>query len=186
MRGRALVVVGVLAVLAFAYLLGQEGETPGTRREPTGQSAGYGYVALDADVVQTADDGQPLYTLNAARVEQNPGSGTVTARTLTVHYGLDKARDWTLVAREAQLPSGDTTIHMQGNVQVRGRPAASTLVAQLDTQHLDYDTRTQDVRTRDDVRFTWGGHQLDAHGLTGNLKQGQLSLESKVHGRFSP
>jgi LPS export ABC transporter protein LptC len=182
----SLIGIGVLAVLALAYLLGREGEVPGTRTEGASQSADYGYVALDTVVVQTGDDGQPLYTLTADRVEQAPGSGTVMARKLTVRYGPDKAQAWTLVAQEAQLPGGDTTLHLQGNVQVRGRPAGSTLLAQINTQHLDYDTRTQDVRTRDDVRFTWGTHQLDARGLTANLQRGQLSLESNVHGRFLP
>jgi LPS export ABC transporter protein LptC len=185
-KGRLLAALGVAAVLGLAFLLGREGQTPGRHQEGAGQPVDFGYVALDTDVVQTGDDGKPLYTLSAARIEQVPGSGDVGARTLTLHYAPDATQQWTLAAREALLPGGGSLLHLMGDVQVRGRPPGSALVALINTQRLDYDTRSQDVSTRDDVRITWGGQQLDARGLTANLKQGQLSLESKVHGRFSP
>jgi len=185
-RGRLLVTLCVVAVMGLAFLLGRQGQTPGRRAEATGQPVDFGYVALDTDVVQTGEDGKPLYTLSAARIEQVPGSGDVGARTLTLHYAPDATQHWTLAAREALLPGGGSLLHLVGDVQVRGRPPGSTLTAQINTQRLDYDTRSQDVSTRDDVRISWGGQQLDARGLTANLKQGQLSLESKVHGRFSP
>jgi LPS export ABC transporter protein LptC len=185
-KGRLLAALGVVAILGLAFLLGRQGQTPGKPAESTGQPVDFGYVALDTEVVQTGDDGKPQYTLSAARIEQVPGSGDVDAHTLTLHYAPDDAQHWTLAAREALLPGGGTLLHLVGDVQVRGKPPGSALIAQIDTQRLDYDTRSQDVSTRDDVHVTWGGLLLDAHGMSANLKQGLVSLESKVHGRLSP
>jgi lipopolysaccharide export system protein LptC len=36
------------------------------------------------------------------------------------------------------------------------------------------------------VRISWGRQQLDAKGLAADLKQSQLQLQTKVHGRFKP
>ena len=176
---------GAIVVLGVAFLLGREGTTPGVRREAAAQQADYGFIALDADVVQTAEDGSRLYALTAAKIEQNPGSGDVAASTLTLRYGTDPARRWTLGADQALLPAGSTRIRLSGNVQLRGKPPGSEQLAQINTQRLDFDTRTQDVSTRQPVSLTWSGQQLSAQGLTANLKQDHLHLESSVHGRFS-
>lgn len=186
MKGHLLAGVGVLIVLALAFLLGQEGKTPGTRSETASNAGDFGFAARDARVIQTADDGSPLYTVDANRVEQDPDSGDVTAQQLTLRYEADQARGWTLTAREAHLPGGSSLLHLQGDVRVAGVPAGSAIPARIETAQLDYDTRRQDVRTRDDVRIDWGRQRLEARGMTANLKQGQLALESKVHARFLP
>lgn len=186
MKGRLIAGFGILAVLALAFLLGREGSTPGARGDTSSSSSDFGYVAQDAKVVQTAEDGSALYVLDADRVAQDPDKGTVTAQRLTLRYAADDARRWTLTAREAELPAGDSLLHLRGAVRVTGTPAGSALPARISTEHLDYDTRRQIARTRDAVRIDWGRHQLDAHGLDANLRQGQLVLESKVHARFLP
>lgn len=186
MKRQAMVAAAVLSVLALAYLLGREGSTPGVRPETAATPVEFGYVAQDAQVTQTADDGTALYVLDADRVTQEPDTGTVSAQHLTLRYAADDARRWTLTAREAALPGGDSLLHLSGNVRVTGTPAGSALPARISTERLDYDTRRQIARTRDDVRIEWGRHQLDARGLDANLKQGQLALEAQVHARFLP
>jgi lipopolysaccharide export system protein LptC len=51
---------------------------------------------------------------------------------------------------------------------------------------LDYDTRSQVVRTASPVHISWGSRQLDALGLIADLPASQLQLQSDVHGRFKP
>ena len=185
MRFPFVVAAGAAVVLGAAFLLGRAGRTPGAQAEAPGQQADYGYVALDAELVQTSDDGAPLYTLQAARIERNPGSGDIAASTLTLHYAPNDAQQWTLSAREAQLPGASTRIALQGDVQIRGKPPGSVQFAQINTQHLDFDTETQDVSTSLPVSLTWGAQRLTGRGLSGNLKQGRVRLESSVHGYFS-
>ena len=186
MRGKLLAALVLVAVIGLAFMLGREGQTPGRPAETAGPPVDFGFVALDTEVVQTGEDGQPLYTLSAARIEQIPGSGDVTAHTLTLHYAPDNAQRWTLAAREALLPGGGSLLHLIGDVRLRGKPPGSTTEARITTARLDYDTRSQDVSTRDDVHVSWGGLLLDSQGMTANLKQGLVGLESRVHGRLSP
>lgn len=186
MKGHALAGLAVVAILALAFLLGREGKTPGTRIETAANSEDFGYIARDAKVLQTAADGSPLYALDANRVEQDPNSGDVNAQQLTLRYATDETRRWTLTAREARLPGGSSLLHLEGDVQATGTPAGSSIPARIATPRLDYDTRSQDVRTRDEVRIDWGRQRLEAQGLTANLKRGQLALESKVHARLLP
>jgi LPS export ABC transporter protein LptC len=185
-KGRLLAGSALLVVLGLAFLMGHEGRTPGARGEQPASSGDFGFIAQDARVIQTADDGKPLYRLDAARVEQDPASGNVTAQGLTLRYATDDSRNWTLTARNAQLPGGSSLLHLQGDVLITGLPVRSTIPARIETQRLDYDTRSQDVHTREDIRIDWGRQRIDARGLTANLKQGQLALESKVHARFLP
>lgn len=177
---------GALIVLGAAFLLGHEGTTPGTPSDAPGQQADYGYVAQDAQALQTTEQGAPLYTFSAARIEQDPGSGDVAAQTVTFHYVADPARTWVLSAREGHMPGGSSTIQLNGDVQVRGQPPGAEQAAQINTQALEFDTRTQDVSTALPVTIRWMGQQLDARGLVANLKQDQLRLISEVHGRFIP
>ena len=76
MNFRLLLGCGALLVLAAAYLLGHEGNTPGTPADATGQQADYGYVALDAQMLQTTEQGKPLYTFSAARIAQGVAART--------------------------------------------------------------------------------------------------------------
>lgn len=185
MRYPVLLGSGAAVVLGVAFLMGREGTVPGTRTDSSAQQPDFGYVALDAQVTQTTDEGVPLYTLVAARVEQDTGSGDLSAHTLTMHYGIDPAQRWTLGAREGQMPAGGTLIHLQGDVQVQGKPPGSSHPAQINSQRLDFDTQTEDVSTPLPVLILWSGLQLNSLGLTANLKQDHVSLESSVHGRFS-
>ena len=88
MRFHLLFGSGALIVLGAAYLLGHEGTTPGVPVDTQGQRAEYGYVALDADVLQTSEQGTPLYTFSAARVEQKAGSGDIAASTSPRYTGM--------------------------------------------------------------------------------------------------
>lgn len=186
MKGHWLAALGVLLLLSLTFLLGREGRTPGVRTEQAAAGGDFGYVAQGTQLVQTNEDGIPLYVLDADRIEQDAGGGDVMARHLTLRYAADDARRWTLTAREARLKAGESLLHLKGAVRVTGLPEGSSMPARIETARLDYDTKSQDVRTQDDVRIDWGRQRLDARGLSANLKQGQLTLESKVHGRFLP
>ncbi|MGH8315264.1 MAG: LPS export ABC transporter periplasmic protein LptC, partial [Steroidobacterales bacterium] len=58
--------------------------------------------------------------------------------------------------------------------------------ALIDTDSLDFDTETSIARTDDEVRVAIGMNALTARGLTADLKQGRVRLESRVHGKFNP
>jgi LPS export ABC transporter protein LptC len=51
---------------------------------------------------------------------------------------------------------------------------------------LTYDVDTAIASTKGDVRIDFGKHVQTARGLTANLKDQIIRLESKVNGRFHP
>jgi len=182
----AVLLAGALVVLAF--VLGRSGHAPGATATAANERIDPGYIALDAVLQQTGSDGKPVYALTAARIAQLPGSGDVHASQLQMRYAqaAQAAPGWTLSAREGLLPGNSTRLHLQGDVLLRGKPPGSMVATRIDTQQLDYDTHTQQVSTGQPVRISWGRQQLDAKGLAADLKQSQLQLQTKVHGRFKP
>jgi len=184
--------LGSLIVLGGVFLLGREGTAPGQAASIDAEQPDMGYSADDARVVQTSADGSPLYTLTAERMTRAE-SGDVQAHALTMRYSERLENDptgigqlWTLTAREGELPGESSRIRLSGDVLVRGRFPDSPVEAQIRTQALDYDTVSQDLGTKLPVIITWGNQRITARGLSANLKQDSLRLESAVHGRFSP
>jgi LPS export ABC transporter protein LptC len=188
-----LVGLGAAVVLGGVFLLGREGTAPGAPASGGAEQPDMGYVADEARVVQTSDNGSPLYTLTAERIEREPESGRVQGHTIAMRYRERLDNDptglgqlWTLTAREGELPGDSSRIHLTGDVLVTGQFPDSPAPAEIRTQALDYDTVSQDLGTKMPVTITWGNQRITARGLSANLKQDNLRLESAVHGRFSP
>lgn len=179
--------LGAVLLIGLAFVLGRSGTAPGAST-PTASAAGPApnYVALAATLRQSAVDGSPLYTLTAARLAQDTASGTLRADTLTLRYASGTAVPWMLTARNGLLPGGSTRLELRGDVHLRGTPPGSALPTSIESQRLDYDTRTQVVRTESPVHISWGSRQLDAQGLIADLPASHLQLQSAVHGRFQP
>ena len=53
------------------------------------------------------------------------------------------------------------------------------------TSELRVNTPTEFIETEAPVRITMSGYELNAKGLTADLKTGTLRLESAVHGQFA-
>jgi lipopolysaccharide export system protein LptC len=51
---------------------------------------------------------------------------------------------------------------------------------------LTYDVDSAVASTKGDVRIDFGKHVQTARGLTANLKDQTIRLESRVNGRFHP
>jgi LPS export ABC transporter protein LptC len=182
-----LALVTGLLLIGLAFVLGRTGNAPGAVTPPDAAAAPPpNYVALDAHLRQSAADGSTLYTLTADRLAQETTSGTLRANTLTLNYATGAAKPWTLTAREGLLPGGTTRIELRGDVRLRGLPPGSQQSTRIESQRLDYDTRSQVVHTESPVHIVWGTRELDARGLTADLPASHLQLQADVHGRFKP
>jgi len=51
---------------------------------------------------------------------------------------------------------------------------------------LSYNVPESVASTKSDVRIDYGSHILTARGLSANLKERTIRLESRVNGRFLP
>jgi len=145
-----------------------------------------GYAALGARMVQTGADGQPLYSLDAARISQQPDDDTVQLTQVQMGFRAASGQQWTARAERGELGQDTGIVQLDGDVVVAGPLPGSEDRAAISTEHLAFDTRTQVVMTPDPVTLTVSGHELHARGLIARLKEGRMQLESAVHGSYLP
>lgn len=182
-------VVAVLAVLALivgvVLLSGPQRETvaPSAAGAPSHDP---GYAASDARLVQTGADGAPLYTLDAAQITQLADQSTVQLEKVQMGFRTANGDRWTAHAQRGELGQSTGIVQLDGSVQVAGLLPGTDDQAEISTEHLSFDTRSQVVTTPDPVTLTVSGQELHARGLVAQLKQGRVQLESAVHGSYSP
>ncbi len=145
-----------------------------------------GYAALHAHLVQTGADGQPLYSLDAARISEQPDDETVLLTQVQMGFRAASGQQWTARADRGELGQDTGVVQLDGDVHVAGVLPGTQDQAEISTDHLSFDTHAQVVTTPDPVTLTMSGRELHAKGLVARLKEGQLQLESAVHGSYLP
>jgi len=182
---RLLTLLALLALTVGMVLLSapQHESAPATAGAPVRDP---GYSALQARLVQTGADGRPLYTLDAAQIQQQPNSDTVELQQVTLGFRDASGNEWTARAAHGELAQGSGIVQLAGNVHVAGILPGSEESAEMNTQHLSFDTKTEVVATRDPVTLLMSGRELNAQGMVASLKDRHVQLESAVHGSFLP
>ncbi len=188
------VLVAVIVVIGLMTVMGQGPAVPalGLGTTVTTGETQSGYAAEQARLVQTGDDGEPQYLLEAERLRQDSASEEIFAETLRLNYVPAEAEaaataPWTLTANQGRMPPGDTRrFSLSGKVRLAGQPEGAREPVRLETSALDFDIDRQVATTRQAVSFYSGSRRLTARGLNADLKQGTLRLDSSVHGRFPP
>jgi LPS export ABC transporter protein LptC len=145
-----------------------------------------GYAALGARLVQTGADGQPLYSIDAARISQQPDDNAVQLTQVQMGFRAAGGQQWTARADHGELGQDTGVVQLDGNVHVAGLLPGTQDQAEISTGHLSFDTHAQVVATPDPVTLTVSGRELHAHGLLARLKEGRVQLESAVHGSYLP
>lgn len=181
----------LLALLALAVLIVGIVVLSGTQREITpattvGPPRDAGYSALKARLVQTGPDGKPVYTLDAARIQQQPDQGVVNLEQVQLGFRDDSGDLWSARSERGALAQNSGIVSLEGDVHVDGVLPGTEERAEISTQHLAFDTHSQVVATRDPVTIVMTGRQLHAEGLVASLKERHVQLESAVHGSFLP
>jgi LPS export ABC transporter protein LptC len=181
---RVFIILALLAVALASLLTGrhvQDVVSPSPPPEPPP----LGYYMKAARIVETGEDGLPLYRVDAQHMQQDPADDSVQMDDLMLVYHTEADLDWTLTADHGSVPPGSRTLDLFGNVVVVGRPQAeSENDAVIRTSRLSVDTLTHIAKTRERVDIEWGRRRLSTIGLTADLKGERLKLESGVHGRF--
>ena len=180
----------VLALLAAVALIIGLVVISGARREGGGPATAAGrppdpgYAARNARLIQTGPDGQPLYTLDAAQVQQQPDEGRVDLDQVRLAFRDSTGNQWSARADRGDLEQSSGVVQLEGGVRVAGIVPDSGQPAEIATEHLDFDTRAQIIATRDPVTLLVSGRELHAQGLVASLKDRRVQLESGVHGSF--
>ena len=183
---RILATVALLALIGGSLLLGRQtrdAETPAPAARPA-EDLGYG--ARDAQLIETGADGRPRYTLNAKLIEQHPKDDRVQLN--VVHMIVDDidGNRWTIDAQRGDILHSGDNINLSGDVHVSGVLPGTDQPADISSDRLSFDTRTDVVSTADPVTFVWAARQIHSVGIVANLKDSQVQLESAVHAIFQP
>lgn len=181
---RLFAILTIVAVIVASLLLArQQGAAPAATAVQE-SAGGEGYSARDAKLVQTGADGAPLYTLDAATIRQLPNERQVQLTQVQLSFRDSDGNLWTATSDRGQLEQSTQQVELAGNVLVSGAPPGEHGPAQIATDTLSVNIRNDLVSTRDPVTLLWSGRRLSAVGLTANLKDHRVDLESAVHGTF--
>jgi LPS export ABC transporter protein LptC len=143
-----------------------------------------GYSALQARLVQTGADGLPVYTLDAARIQQLPDRELVELQQVQLGFRDAEGNQWTARSARGELAQGSGVVQLDGDVHVTGTLPGTGEPTEITSEHLAFDTNAQVVTTQAPVTILMSGRELEARGLTANLKERHVHLESAVHGAF--
>jgi len=145
-----------------------------------------GYFLKNAVLTDYDLGGNPNMRIEAERIDQIGHGSEVALYNVRVNYESQDGQPWVMVGDVAHVHPGGKVIDVNGNVRLQSAGSGPESGAVIRTDTLTYDTSDSVARTKSDVRIEFGGHALTARGLTANLKERTMRLESKVNGRFHP
>ena len=186
MTRRPLLLAAMLAITAIWWLLirtNESEEASGTAS--TLNAPQPGFAATDAVLIQTGDDGEPLYTLHATQIRQHETGEPIDVTDPDFIDQVDAENRWSVHALRGQLPPTADHVELYGDVNARGDRAGMAPLL-LHSEQLGFDMPTQLVSTSAAVTATWGTARLNSQGLQANLKTHDFTLPASVHGQIAP
>jgi LPS export ABC transporter protein LptC len=143
-----------------------------------------GYYLKNAVLTEYDATGVPSIRIEAERIDQVAHGNEVALYNVRVNYDAPGGQTWVLVGDTAHVLPGGNIVDIAGNVRLQGTSPGTEGSAVLYSDTMRYQVAESLASTKDDVRMEYGGHILTARGLTANLKERTMHLESKVNGRF--
>jgi LPS export ABC transporter protein LptC len=186
MTYRVVALLAVLALIVGIVLLSGPQHEATALPTPERPLHDPGYSAMNAQLIQTGADGRPVYTLDAAQIQQQPNNGLVDMQQVQLGFRDSSGNEWTARALRGQLAQNSGIVQLDGDVHVAGILPGTADPAEIVSERLALDINAQIVTTRDPVTLVTSGRQLNATGLVASLKERHVQLESAVHGTYSP
>ncbi len=177
-RNAIIVLVLCLAALASWYLRAPE-EGPVSNMQT--RYPDLGYYLTDAIFSGLDADGQVIYQLAAARIEEFPESDMLSLETVELTYSDIAAVPWLIRAASAQSPRDGSYIALAGDVTIESTKRDSSETARIETEDLLFEPETNFASTPGPVSLAIGASRITAIGLSAYLKDERISLESDVH-----
>jgi len=145
-----------------------------------------GFVATHGHLIETGDNGHPLFRLEAERIEQPTPQGRIYLTSPQLDYQPDPGNHWTLASLEGALPQDASSADLTGNVHAEGRPSGSDSLMRIDTDtlHLEMPQRVASTPAR--VHMTWAGRSLRGRGMRFDLQRNYVELYADVHAALTP
>ncbi len=149
-----------------------------------------GYSATGAELSATDAQGRQRYKLRAASIRQDAGQEAVDLTKVVVEFPDSRGQEWLLTADSGRMSStardAPAIVDLAGDVRLTSDANSVAGPLSLETSTLTYDTVTNRATTDKPVKLKSGARTIEARGLTADLASRRLTLESAVHGRFTP
>jgi LPS export ABC transporter protein LptC len=183
---RVFTVLAVLALAISTWILSSPTRKPAAI-SATGKSDLPGYYLKNAVLTDFDVAGTPGIRVVAERIDQVDHGNEVLLSNVKVEYQAPGGQIWEMVGDTAHVQPGGKVVDVAGNVRLEGAPSPSDPTpAIMHADTMSYDVTHGIATSKGDVRIDFGKHVQTAHGLTANLKDQTIRLESKVNGRFQP
>ena len=183
---RELFALGALTAIAMlTWLWSRQGIEDDVPVAVAGAAAP-GYYLHGATILGTDEEGRALITVQAARAEELPAQNRLLLSDVAVRFQPDTQVPWVLTATQGQAFLEETYLDFSGEVELTRSEQPESGPMTIRTSSLRLEPATFDVRTEDPVSLYFGTRRLDAVGLSANLKEERLALESGIHGEFGP
>lgn len=186
MISRIIWLLVVLVIVAGLYFFSRGPSVADIQKTASSPTEEPGYSAKNAEVIETGDDGRPMYTLLADRVRQHPNDNRVQLDLPRLTFVASDGNTWHATARSGQIREDGSHVELFGDVHVTGKLPGAEAPAIIDTSILSFDTKQEVVSTHAPVSLDWNGRKLSGTGLTAKLPVHQVKLESRIHGTFPP
>lgn len=184
MIARLLTLVVVLGILAGIYFLSREPGVSSTHPSAEQPPEESGYSARNAELIETGDNGRPVYTLLSDLVRQRPNDNRVLLDAPRMTFVASDGNTWHATAKSGEILADGSQIDLFGDVHINGQLPGAEAPAIIDTSILSFDTRAELVSTHAPVSLDWNGRKLSGTGLTAKLPAHKVTLESGIHGTF--
>ncbi len=182
---RIFTVIAVAALVISTWILSSPSHRPlaSGAGKPTDLP---GYYLKHAILTDYDANGAPSIRIEAERIDQIAHGNEVELYNVRLNYDAPGGQAWILIGDTAHVQPGGQVIDVAGNVRLQGENPGTPGTAVIRTDLLSYNVPEGIASTKSDVRIDYGGHILTARGLSANLKERTMRLESKVNGRFLP
>jgi LPS export ABC transporter protein LptC len=180
---RLFTVLAVIALAVSTWILSSPAHLPQLAAAGSSEELP-GYYLKNAVLTDFDVNGAPSLHLRADRIDQIDHGSEVALTTVRVDYQTPNGQNWVLFGDYAHVEPGGKIIDVSGNVRLNGDSTVHAGTATVLTDMLRYDVPGSIVSTKSDVRVLFGEHTLTARGMTANLKEQTIHLDSKVNGRF--
>jgi LPS export ABC transporter protein LptC len=182
-RLRNLFLFIVLIVAAAATWLLRPAEDTENPSTGTGVSE-RGFYILEAIFSGLDETGKVVYRLAAARIEGSQSSEQMSFHEVEISYGQDQEIPWEITAQSARRRADGNIVELTG-VIIESISDGSEQITRIEAETLELEPDRQLASTSGPVRFIIGDNRIDAVGLTADLRNEQISLESRVSGRVA-
>jgi LPS export ABC transporter protein LptC len=175
----AIVVAGWIALDRAEFNANSKPVNPTLTQDP-------GYAARDAQLIETGPDGKPMYTLRANVIRQQPAAQVVTLDAVQMQLRDPGGNVWSGRADRGLIQQDDAVVELTGAVRLWGTIPEDNRPAQVTTEQLFVNTRTDVATSPVLVLISWGAQELSGIGLEASLSERRIKLESDVHGLVHP